>query len=812
MPLAIRTNAGEECLDVLLRNEIPEDANIPFSKVGLHIHFVQFDVQASDGLDAGYNYEQTVRPYALEGSPVTAPTPIGAVTVPMRDTNRFTVGSLVGVGADQDNSFEVRRIASIGPGELTFDRALVHSHGTGEIVSTEFVRYRWYPDAQFGTSYFHDHVDAIHGWRHGLFGALIAEPPGSTYTDPHTGQPMASGPIADIHTKARVSADITGSFRELALFIQDDNSLNSVGRSSGSAYNLRAEPLTARPGDPALLFSSVAHGDPATPILEANLGDPLVIRSLVGATNDVHTLHVDGHWFRTEPWTKQSAATSTIHIGISERYDLAIPAAGGPQRRSGDYLYYSGHTFKLQEGSWGLVRVNKAGAGGLQALPGRQSAPPEATTTCPRSAPVKQFAVSAIRAKLPMLQGDNGLVYVLDSDRAAVASGQRKAEPLVLHINVGDCVNVRLHNATASADPPGSPEAAAADATSPEAPGSVTFHCDILAADPATSGGVAAGNEPNHAVAPGATGNYTFYAAPEVGETVALIRDWGNVVRNPGLGLYGAIVVGPRGATYKGSGPQVDVLPRSGAPYRDVTLFWQDHDEGIGTHRMPYSSKVSGPAAINYESAPAAPSAGLGVPASRRSRIGDIVAAGDPPTPVVRAFAGDPVRFHVVAPWSAQNQVFAIEDHWWPVEPGIRGSTRVSAQQIGGLEAVTLRLEWGAGGVNHRPGDYIYGAARGAYSDAGMWGVFRVLAAGDQRAGTGVKPLIALPVWRPRTARSDRTASFLVVLGIALSLGTLMAVNRPRHGPTRRLRHEGRGSRGPHGAQPTDPLGRGRVG
>ena len=68
VPLAIRANAGEDCVDVLLRNEIPETANLPFSKVGLHIHFVQFDVQASDGLDAGFNYEQTVRPYTLEGT------------------------------------------------------------------------------------------------------------------------------------------------------------------------------------------------------------------------------------------------------------------------------------------------------------------------------------------------------------------------------------------------------------------------------------------------------------------------------------------------------------------------------------------------------------------------------------------------------------------------------------------------------------------------------------------------------------------------------------------------------------------------
>ena len=62
-------------------------------------------------------------------------------------------------------------------------------------MSTEFVRYRWYPDAQFGTAYFHDHVDALHSWQHGLFGGLIAEPPGSVYLDPRTGLP-AEGSVS----------------------------------------------------------------------------------------------------------------------------------------------------------------------------------------------------------------------------------------------------------------------------------------------------------------------------------------------------------------------------------------------------------------------------------------------------------------------------------------------------------------------------------------------------------------------------------------------------------------------------------------
>jgi hypothetical protein len=47
---------------------------------------------------------------------------------------------------------------------------------------------------------------------------------------------------------------------------------------------------------------------------------------------------------------------------------------------------------------------------------------------------------------------------------------------------------------------------------------------------------------------------YTSFAHAEVGETAALVRDTANVLENPGLGLYGAIIVGPRGAPLPASG------------------------------------------------------------------------------------------------------------------------------------------------------------------------------------------------------------------------------------------------------------------
>ncbi len=52
-PLAIRANHGD-CVAITLTNEIPDaTAFDDFSKVNMHIHHVQFDVQGSDGVIAG---------------------------------------------------------------------------------------------------------------------------------------------------------------------------------------------------------------------------------------------------------------------------------------------------------------------------------------------------------------------------------------------------------------------------------------------------------------------------------------------------------------------------------------------------------------------------------------------------------------------------------------------------------------------------------------------------------------------------------------------------------------------------------------
>jgi hypothetical protein len=436
----------------------------------------------------------------------------------------------------------------------------------------------------------------------------------------------------------------------------------------------------------------------------------------------------------------------------------------------GDYLYYSGRTYKLREGSWGIARVFgpadvTAGRNdGLQHLPGHVHVPTPATSLCPSNARHRRFAVSAIDVPLPMLSNAPGKVYVLDADRAAVVAGRKAPEPLVLHADVGDCIHIALTNRTKD--------------------GPVSFHTDLLAADPARSAGVAAGREPDQSVKPGATREYVLYASPEVGPTTAMVRDWGDVLHNPGLGLYGAIVVGPRGARYTdpASGApadyasvwSVDVHPATGTPWRDVALFFQDEDPSIGTHKMPYTVAVAGTVGINYRNAPLANRRDLEHdPASLFRADGP---AGMPATPLIKAYAGDAMRVHVLAPWSEQAQVFSIDGHTWPVEPGEKGTRHVSSTALVGLDALNLELDGGAGGPAHVPGDYLYGDHREPYREAGMWGLLRVLPCGAKDAD--LRPLTGTcPTGSSAPVRPIGTVALVVV---AVAFAIVLATRRRR--------------------------------
>jgi len=60
-------------------------------------------------------------------------------------------------------------------------------------------------------------------------------------------------------------------------------------------------------------------------------------------------------------------------------------------------------------------------------------------------------------------------------------------------------------------------------------------------------------------------------------------------------------------------------------------------------------------------------------------------------------------------------------------------STLVTASSCSHSEVINAYLHGGAGGPNKVVGDYLWKNQRPAFMNAGQWGVFQVLPAGDRR-------------------------------------------------------------------------------
>jgi hypothetical protein len=200
-PLAIRGNIGD-CIGVTYTSELKDgNPELPYSKTNIHIHHVQFDTQASDGVISGFSFEQSIRPYKIVDPQLTQALNIGDTVLHLSSVAKFQRGVWIAIGMGLE-SIEIRQIVSIDStaSTVTITQSVAKTHAASEWAGTEFVQYRWYPDVELDNIFFHDHVNGIHGWSHGMVGQLIIEPAGSKYYDPVSGLEIKAGAIADIRT------------------------------------------------------------------------------------------------------------------------------------------------------------------------------------------------------------------------------------------------------------------------------------------------------------------------------------------------------------------------------------------------------------------------------------------------------------------------------------------------------------------------------------------------------------------------------------------------------------------------------------
>lgn len=836
-PLAIRSDVGD-CIAVTLTNDTnPSTATEAtaeentFRKVNIHIHFVQFDPQASDGVITGLSYEQAMRPITggeAGETTLTAAAAAGATQISVASTTGLRPGISVEIGQGQPDTEVATKIAAINGNTLTLNAPLKNAHASGEATGVEFVQYRWYSDAQNGTVFFHDHVDALSSWGHGLFGAHIIEPPGSTFHDPTTGAVIRSGPMADIYTTGSAGFGEQGDFREFVLWQHEG--IRDTGSPQGcemSSFNLRAAPLINRDPNAAdvnngpeagsslpagvgnytmgfeahtepagadrvdctnvgtsndpYVFSSVAHGDPPTPLLRAYVGDPVVIRQ-VGLDEAVGDLRITGHRFAEETYNPNGVLTDAGTAGISEKMDYVIEGgAGGDRHLPGDYLYYSGRSLEMESGAWGIFRVmntlHTSGANALEPLPDRTAPPsgagfPSLTTTgkappaapngpgtgaCPNNAPVVSYDVAIFNGitfdkgmpgelPIPGNGNNNTVMYALSSDESQIKAGTKPVVPLVIRANAGDCLRVTLHN-----DLP-------ADNwtwTWGSGPTRAGFNIGNVIYDPLQSYGAAIGYDPDTTVAPGNSRLYSYYVDRELGTN--LILNMGNESSWRG-GAYGALIAEPAGSVYADpftgqplqSGIFADIFPGSGAPFRENVTIFSDREPLLGHGIMIYyldsdhSYTDYNEQSLTNEEGNSLTQINLWQAKSDAAvAVGNgSVAPQDPSTPTFEAFAGDPVRWRFADAAGDDPVSFQLAGHSFPLDHGVVGSQVIEARAVLPGETFDAYIVNGAGGATRATGDFEYNIGRDAIIKSGDWGLFRVLPTTEASTTiNGLKPL-----------------------------------------------------------------------
>lgn len=190
--------------------------------------------------------------------------------------------------------------------------------------------------------------------------------------------------------------------------------------------NYRSEPMRERlkdHDDPAYLFSSLVHGDPATPVLETYPGDELMIRLLDGAHEEQHAFNLTGMSWKREVADPASPVAASQTLGISEAFNIHITDKYAP----GDYLYYFGGMDDAWLGLWGIIRAYDRPEKCLKPLcKGKDSILP--LPPCPsKGAVIRKYEVAAVQRDIPYnCHGDhdpNGLLFVPLEE---AGTGQRK--------------------------------------------------------------------------------------------------------------------------------------------------------------------------------------------------------------------------------------------------------------------------------------------------------------------------------------------------------------------------------------------------
>lgn len=530
--------------------------------------------------------------------------------------------------------------------------------------------------------------------------------------------------------------------------------------------------LNSQPNFYPPLSGDLRGGDPFTPMFRVYQGDKVQIRMLVGAHEESHVHSVNGVKWLHEPSEPKSGWRSATHMGISEHFEFLAtlvdtgPGTGAPVQ---DHLWrVSASNDGQWNGDWGLMRAYRNRQQDLLELPSnpagrRINNQQDFKGVCPRTAPVREFNVTAITAAaLPggslvynprvgnfaghpgPLNDPTALIYVnsADLDAAGRLRPGVPVEPLVLRANAGDCIKVLLTNKLPAVVPDQDgfaglpPVVINFNANQLKASGNVGLHPHLLGYDIARDDTMNVGTNNVQTVPPNGSRTYTWYAGdlrvdPATNNLIATPVEFGAVglqpadpIKQSGKGLGAALVIEPQGATWTtdpNTRAAATVTSSSGS-FREFVVFHQtdinlrDRNgnaicpvEGGDPCLGAEDSEEAGNMAINYRSEPMwfrlgfAPGSQFGVTRNvdMTNAVSNTQVGGDPATPVFTAKAGTPTRLRLVDPGGKNRTgVFQVHGHTWQREPYLAGT--VPSQVIGNnLQSEYKGSQEGMSATNH---------------------------------------------------------------------------------------------------------------
>lgn len=364
------------------------------------------------------------------------------------------------------------------------------------------------------------------------------------------------------------------------------------------------------------------------------------------------------------------------------------------------------------------------------------------TDTCPccTDENIKVFEIAAVQAKLVYNRfgwhDPQGRFFVLkeeiekegtlDQYLEKVESGKIRPEPLVIRVNAGDCIEIRLTNLL--------PEFIEGNAFQLKTLTDIVgYHIHLVKFDTIVSDGAANGWNNIAGARKYETLIERFFANEELNTVFFHDHLFANMHQQHGM--FGAVIVEPAGSVFLDPktgqelkcGTKAVIRTADGKSYREFALFLHDFallfdkdGKPLNPPEHPGSDDDPGVMGINYRCEPMPERLKI---RNDPSHIFSSFVYGDPATPILETYPGEPIRIRLLDGAHEEQHVFNITGLPWRKEITDPVSPLVQAQTIGISEAFNLHIE-----EPYTAGDYLYYS--GGIDDLwlGMWGIIRAYA------------------------------------------------------------------------------------